>query len=218
MQNQISDLNAQLNFIKTLLLNSHKDDLNSLFNTIYQTNYWGCGSGPGSNVELTKDYVKFLQEFFKAKSIKSVVDVGCGDWQFSRTIDFSGISYIGFDVASYVIEQNKKLYEKENVKFVLYDGDFAKICGADLLICKDVLQHLPNDKILNFLKILPKFKYALISNDIGQRVNENILASSYRALDLTKAPFNLNAKKVFSIDRMPKAPDICVMLWENPNN
>ncbi len=76
---------------------------------------------------------------------------------------------------------------------------------------------LPNDKIKEFLKILPRFKYALITNDINERVNENILASGYRALDLTKPPFNLKATKVFSIDRMPSMPDIWVMLWVNEN-
>lgn len=157
----------------------------------------------------------FLQDFFKQKHIKSIADVGCGDWQFSQNIDFSGISYTGYDVASFVIERNQKAHAKENVKFVLYDGDFDKIEPADLLICKDVLQHLPNEKIKEFLKILPRFKYALITNDIGERVNEDILASGYRALDITKPPFNLKATKVFSIDRMPQMPDIWVMLWVN---
>ncbi len=114
-----------------------------------------------------------------------------------------------------MIEKNIQKYQKENIKFILYDGNFDYIQPADLLICKDVLQHLPNSKILDFLAILPRFKYALIVNDIGDKVNEDILTSDYRAIDITKEPFNLNAKKVFSINRMPSMPDIYVMLWEN---
>ncbi len=149
----MSNLHAslhELNYIKTLLLNSNKNNLNALFDTIYQTNTWGCGSGPGSNAEVTKDYVKFLQDFFKQKHIKSIADVGCGDWQFSKNIDFTGISYTSYDVASYVIERNQKAYAQPNVKFVLYDGDFDKIKSADLLICKDVLQHCQMIKSRSF--------------------------------------------------------------------
>lgn len=217
LHQKIDTLQWELNYTRTLLLNSLKNDLNTLFDTIYQTNAWGYGSGPGSNTQVTKGYVEFLENFFKEKNIRSISDVGCGDWQFSKNINFSNISYTGYDVASCVIEKNKKIYEKENIQFILYNGNFDKVKGADLLICKDVLQHLPNEKILEFLKILPRFKYALITNDIAEKVNEDILASSYRALDITKEPFNLDAKKVFSIDRMPTMPDIWVMLWVNPS-
>lgn len=217
IDHKIDKIQLEINYIKTLLLNSNEKNLNALFNTIYQTNAWGCGSGPGSNPIVTKEYVNFLHLFFKEKNIQSIADIGCGDWQFSKNIDFDKIHYTGYDVASFVIEKNNANYKKENIDFVLYDGDFSKVKSADLVICKDVLQHLPNDKIFEFLNILPKFKFALIANDIGLKVNENILTSGYRPLDLTKYPFNLDAKKVFSIDRMPTAPDIIVILWENPN-
>ncbi|HHY1436434.1 TPA: methyltransferase domain-containing protein [Campylobacter jejuni] len=216
IQTHLNKIDFEINYIKTLLLNSNEKNLNALFNTIYQTNAWGCGSGPGSNPIVTKEYVDFLHLFFKEKKIQSIVDIGCGDWQFSKNINFDKIQYTGYDVASFVIEKNNANYKKENINFILYDGDFNKVKSADLVICKDVLQHLPNNKILEFLNILPKFKFALIANDIGLKINEDILASRYRPLDLTKSPFNLNAKKVFSIDRMPTAPDIIVILWENP--
>ena len=32
-------------------------------------------------------------------------------------------------------------------------------------------------------------------------------------LDLRAKPFNLNAKCIFVVNRMPKEPDMCVLLW-----
>ena len=165
---------------------------------------------------MCADYVAFLQAFFKENGIKSVVDCGCGDWQFSRNIDFTDIDYKGFDVANFVIERNLAAFARENVNFFLYDGDFRALPSADLLICKDVLQHLPNAKIQDFISILDRFKFALITNDIADEVNADIAAGNYRALDLRKEPFGLDLKVVHSILRMPRAPDILAMLWENP--
>lgn len=209
-----------MQFIKNLLLKQSANNLNTLFDVVYETNYWGSGSGSGSNENLCRDYVAFLQEFFKAHNITSIVDAGCGDWQFSKNIDFSGITYQGFDVASFVINANTPRYSKDNISFHLYDGDFSKLPSADLLICKDVLQHLPIAKIKEFITILPRFKYALITNDIGTNNNTEILPTQGRTLDLREDPFYLDCSIVFEIqENCPKSWGIKskpVMLWENP--
>lgn len=208
-----------MQFVKSLLLKTHAKDLNTLFDVVYETNMWESGSGSGSNENLCRDYVIFLQEFFKSHNIKSIIDAGCGDWQFSKNIDFSGIAYQGFDVASFVINANAQKYSAQNITFHLYDGDFSKLPSADLLLCKDVLQHLPLDKIKEFISILPKFKYALITNDIGQNHNTEILPTQCRNLDLRKEPFNLDCEIVFKIQQNhPKSWGIeskPVMLWVN---
>lgn len=179
-----------------------KDNLGKQFDAIYSVNRWGCGSGAGSLPQATVGYRKFLQDFLTAHQIKTIADAGCGDWQFTRLMDLSSVQYTGYDVSSIVIEQNTKHYQKDHIKFVLYDGDFERIEPADLLICKDVLQHLPNAYIQNFLKILPKFKYALLTNDINElrseANNQDIpVAGGFRPIDLTAAPFNLKAQQVF---------------------
>lgn len=209
-----------MQFIKNLLLKQSANNLNTLFDVVYETNYWGSGSGSGSNENLCQGYVAFLQEFFKTHHIKSIVDAGCGDWQFSKNIDFSGITYQGFDVASFVINANTPRYSKDNISFHLYDGDFSKLPSADLLICKDVLQHLPIAKIKEFITILPRFKYALITNDIGTNNNTEILPTQGRTLDLREDPFYLDCSIVFEIqENCPKSWGIKskpVMLWKNP--
>lgn len=216
IKNELLKLQEQNSLIYRLLVEANRDNLNLVFNSIYESNFWGYGSGPGSDEKLCENYVKFLQDFFKEKKITSIVDCGCGDWQFSKNIDFSGIDYKGFDVANFVIEKNINQFQKENVSFFLYKGDFNLLPNADLIICKDVLQHLNNGKISEFIANLYRFKFALITNDIGKDVNNDCLNGGYRSIDLRKAPFNLDLKVVFEIVRMPKAPDMLTMLWENP--
>ncbi|MDT3662873.1 MAG: class I SAM-dependent methyltransferase [Anaerobiospirillum sp.] len=204
-QLRYEQLYLELRTANFFLQNLDQDNLGKQFDAIYSTNRWGNGSGAGSLPQVTAGYRDFLQQFIAQHQIKTIADVGCGDWQFSRLMDFSKVQYTGYDVSSIVIEHNTRLYQKDNVKFVHYEGDFGQVAPADLLICKDVLQHLPNSYIHNFLKILPKFKYALITNDIDDLQPENNnadlpVAGGFRAVDLRAAPFNLPAQVSYDFE------------------
>ena len=92
--------------------------------------------------------------------------MGCGDWQFSRLIDWSGMTYDGFDVVDSVIAINSKKYALPNVRFHAYTGNPKELPSADLLIAKDVLQHLSNDAIGVFIAEMKKYKFVLLTNCI----------------------------------------------------
>ena len=217
---KFTTLEKDIVLLKNILLDQSNNKLTQVFNTIYETNAWGYGSGSGSNENLCKGYVQFLQQFFQRNNIKSIVDIGCGDWQFSKNINFDGILYKGYDVASFVVNRNLAKYKKSNIDFIHYNGDFSVLPKADLAICKDVLQHLPNHNIRQFIDNLSKYKYVLIANDIGLvGENNDILLDvyAYRSLDLRSEPFNLPLEVVFEFIRQPREPNIAVMLWKNPN-
>lgn len=170
------------------------------FEKVYATHEWGKGSGEGSAPRHTRGYVRFLQQFLKDHDIRSVVDMGCGDWQFSRYIDWSGIQYHGFDLVSSVIEANKKRFAKPGIDFTRYDGDFNQLPSADLLIAKDVLQHLSHANIMKFLPTLQRYSYCLITNCInpnGETVNKDIQDGEFRYLDIRLPPFDVQAEEVF---------------------
>jgi len=170
------------------------------FEKVYATNEWHYGSGEGSLPRHTRGYVQFLQGFLKEYNIRSVVDMGCGDWQFSRYVDWTGIHYRGFDLVKSIIEKNQKTFAKPNIEFVLYDGDFDALPQADLLIAKDVLQHLSQDNIMRFLPTLKRFRASLITNCInphGATENKQIQDGEFRYLDLRLSPFFLEAQEVF---------------------
>jgi 2-polyprenyl-3-methyl-5-hydroxy-6-metoxy-1,4-benzoquinol methylase len=190
-------------FLNLVLLSSglQGDLIEDVFSNIYNTAHWGRNqegqgsSGDGSTIANTQVYRDCLQEFLKSKQIKSVVDFGCGDWEFSQLIDWNGIDYLGIDIVQSIIEKDQQKFSSPNITFFHANGLSIDLPEADLLICKDVLQHLSNEKIILFLSQIPKFKHCLITNSVNPYSltsdNPDIYIGQYRFLDLTKPPFNI---------------------------
>ncbi|MEQ8767099.1 MAG: class I SAM-dependent methyltransferase [Planctomycetota bacterium] len=176
-------------------------EMKDRFEEIYAKNAWRHGSGSGSLPKHTRGYVKRLQRFLKDRSIRSVVDFGCGDWQFSQSIDWSGLHYTGFDIVSSVIEENRARFTTPGVEFRLFGGDFAELPDADLLIVKDVLQHWSNEAIHRFLPVLSRYKYSLVTNCVnptGETENVDIEDGGFRYLDLRRPPFGVAADDIYA--------------------
>ena len=183
-----------------------KQSLQEAFSHIYEFQLWGANeegqgcSGSGSTVQTTQEYRELLELCLHVFDIKSVVDLGCGDWEFSRMIPWAQIDYKGFDVVSSVIERNIKKYAREGISFAVLDATNQQLPAADLLICKDVLQHLSNDDVTHIIKQFSKFKYCLITNDVyGHSLssdNPDIVSGDYRPIDITMPPFNVLGNKL----------------------
>jgi len=179
----------------------------NVFESIYLNNSWGFGSGHGSLPSVTKGYRRFLQDFMKDNNIKSVVDFGCGDWQFSKYINWSGVEYIGLETVPNLVTRNNELYGNNNVRFMLSPDKYYKIPKTDLLIVKDVLQHLEEEEKKKFLKeLLPKYRFSLIINNTVpiDALNKDIERGSFRPLDLRLTPFNTKATAIYAFGRHRK--------------
>lgn len=175
--------------------------MNQRFEEIYATNEWKHGSGEGSLAEHTRGYVSFLERFLQERRITSVVEMGCGDWQFSKHVRWGAARYQGYDVVRSVIAANQAQHAREGVSFQLYSGDPAELPAAELLIVKDVLQHLSDSAVARFLPHLSRYRYALLTNCVNPRgptVNRDIADGDFRYLDLRLAPFHLQATEVYS--------------------
>ena len=142
------------------------EEIRHAFSDIYRNSTWGPGSGVGSMPEYAQPYVVTLERFLHDYKIKSVVDLGCGDWQFSRLIDWSGVDYLGLDVVEEVIEANKRNFASDSIGFdVATAGE--PLPEADLVVCKDVLQHLPLGVVAEYLaEFRQRYKHILITNDV----------------------------------------------------
>lgn len=175
--------------------------MNKRFEEIYSNNEWGHGSGEGSLPEHNEGYVKFLQSFISNNEIKTVVEMGCGDWQFSKIIDWGIATYRGFDVVQNVVDRNHREFSRPGVEFKLYSGQADELPVADLLIVKDVLQHLSNARIQAVIPAFGRFRKVLVTNCVnprGHTVHHDIEDGDFRYLDLRLTPFNVKATEVYS--------------------
>lgn len=145
------------------------------------------------------DYIQFIQNFLEKHRITSVLDFGCGDWQFSRFIDWKGASYVGLDLVPEVIAANREAYARSGVEFAVSNGP-DELPLVDLLLCKDVFQHLPNATIRAYLDAFKRCaKYLLIANDDqpASALNGAIEAGGWRPVRLDHPPFSEQAPIVF---------------------
>jgi SAM-dependent methyltransferase len=193
------------------------------FTEVYNTCEWGNNrheeyrgsSGEGSDIDYNiSTYVPFLQKFITDHDVRTVVDVGCGDFRCGPYIydSIENVKYTGIDVYKNVIDYHRKTYHN-NPKYTFVHMDVSQnmnnLPAADLCILKDVLQHWPTDQIYTFLDILmstKQYKYILITNCSHQKYdNENIVVGhwrplSYEMLPLKKYPIKLiytyNTKQV----------------------
>ncbi len=184
-------------------------DDRAVFSKIYQTERWGkrLGSGSGSLPENTQPYRTFLEGFLKESGVRNVVDLGCGDWQSSRLVDWGSVNYHGIDVVESIVARNSHLYGSRTVRFSVRPLDHP-LPPADLVIIKDVFIHLPNERISEILQeVTDTYGLALVTetsqiydiadgHPIGPEVNSVIEMGDMRPVNLRLSPFSLAAPVV----------------------
>jgi SAM-dependent methyltransferase len=215
------------------------------FERIYSEHKWGgvSRSGPGSDPEQTGNYVHFVNKWLSTHSdVREVVEFGCGDWATTRLVNLgAGRSYRGLDIVPAVLEENRRRFGNSMIQFQCCDFLTCETPAGDLLLVKDVLQHLSNNSVTHFLKnILTQYRYALITNDLKRYVerrimgiwpirrllatpNVDIVDGGSRPLRLDDRPFNLDAVARFRypVVLQPAPHRVIyvkeVLVWKNPN-
>ena len=181
--------NPNQDFITNIyLINDNKDNLTEEFTKIYDTNFWINGSGSGSYIENTKIYNEKIIDFIKYNNIKTITDIGCGDWQSSYLIyeKLENIDYLGIDCVQSVVNNNIKnhqnQYENKNYSFKALNilNELDSIRNSDLYILKDILQHWKLSDIYKLLDTLitKNFKYIIITNN-AEQYNDNLELDHY---------------------------------------
>lgn len=188
-----------------------------VFTKVYTDGKWGGDpgtffSGPGSNEEAARPYADFVTRFIAERGVKSVADLGCGDFRVGRLIATSGVSYTGVDVVEGLIAENTRRYASPTVRFQCADITSDALPEGELCLVREVFQHLSNAQVSATLARLSKYKYVLITevhpDDLRHyRINRDkphgatSRLAHFSVLQLDKPPFNVaNARLVFEID------------------
>ena len=115
-------------------------------------------------------------------------------------LDLSNINYIGYDIVEDLIISNINNYKSTNVNFEVKNLIDDKLPKSDLIIVRDMLNHLNNvdiDKCITNLNN-SDFRYVGITNYLITDNANNILGDKlrlgdrWRPLNLSLPPFYLN--------------------------
>lgn len=171
-----------------------------IFTNIITTEAWSKNvvketvCGPGSTVHATSPIVEKLPKWFGKFYIRSVHDLGCGDFNWMKLVDLSKVTYDGYDVIKSLVDKNSKDYFKEgSVRFHHLDILQASLAYSDLVICKDVFNHLPTSYVMKILlNIRDAGSKFLASNTFPGALNHlDTTVGGWHMLDFTKPPFSL---------------------------
>jgi len=205
------------------------------FSRIYNHAEWGteARSGLGSKEATTREFRVFLEAFLQDHGITSIVDAGCGHWPtgYQRLMNWQGVHYHGIDIVPYVVNENQAHFANTRVLedrgLASAKCDIGSACGvlpcADLLLVKDVLMHLPNAAVLEFLQnsinVQPsRYRMVmLVQNSIPAsmpvRQMVDIEAGQLLPFNISGPPFNADFADIFHWQSdEPKV----VQLWEAP--
>lgn len=165
------------------------------FRTIYQNNLWESletKSGIGSEVAHTHEIRKQLALLFKDLNIKSFLDAPCGDFNWMKELDLTGIHYRGADILPEIIEENTAKYAQRAKAFTLLDITQDALPLADLLLVRDCLVHFSYPDISRFLANLHRSSLTfLVTTTFPERKdNWDITTGDWRPLNLDLAPFS----------------------------
>jgi len=185
-----------------------RKSLRRKFTDIYHSDVWRQPgkdrlkfySGRGSDDEFSSQYVRLVSEFIRQHGVRSVLDIGCGDFRVGKQLVMLNpdISYIGADIVEPLIRHNSEVFSGlRNVKFLCIDASRDQFPNADLILIRQVLQHLSNRNIAAILSKTRKYRWILASDAVppnGSAGPNEDMTDGYVARDnglyLEQPPFN----------------------------
>jgi SAM-dependent methyltransferase len=106
-------------------------------------------SGPGSALAAAAQTLALLNEIIQTLSITRILDLGCGDWNWMKEADWyrraAPIEYVGWEASAELVDQLEQRFGRPGISFHLKDIVLDAFPPADLVICRDVLFHLPRN-------------------------------------------------------------------------
>jgi SAM-dependent methyltransferase len=183
-------------------------DRKQAFQTLHDERLLGAHesiSGAGSSLMATHGLRKALTALLESGHIKSILDIGCGDFHWLSVMDLKDITYTGTDIVPELIENNRARWANSTRHFEVADIVEAVPPQRDLVLCKDVLGHFPLADIATAFNHIKQSgaRYFAATNIYPQLVkqsqqqyykdntNIDISPAYWRPLALCDAPFHL---------------------------
>lgn len=146
-------------------------NVEAIFRQVYLKEVWGRGrgSGDGSTPAYCASYIAYLQELVDSGRYREVIDLGCGDCQVASAVRWKGVSYVGADCVD-VPSRRPVPHARIEICDFRAPEELERLFALhepDLVLVKDVLQHLADDEVADFAERLSRlsWKTLLVTND-----------------------------------------------------
>ena len=159
---------------------------------------------PAAFLRMWHPYISGVRGVLSQLPPSHVVEIGCGDFAVGARLSDLARTYTACDVVPELIERNRRMFVRENLRFVAVDAVTDPLPSGDLVIVKQVFQHLRNDQIQAILRKLAQYHMWIICEHIpvdSQFVpNADMLAGAGTRLAvnsgvvLTEKPFSVRPR------------------------
>jgi SAM-dependent methyltransferase len=188
------------------------------FAQIYRQRLWGSpesASGEGSTLEATGPTRVALARLIESHAIRSILDAPCGDFNWMSQVPFAG-DYTGVDIVPELIAANAARFGAARRRFAVGDIVAEPLPEADLVLCRECLNHLPLADACAALERLAEAarKLLVVTHYPQVRFNPDQPASfRFRRLNLELAPFGLRPPDAV-IDESHFSPGKVLAVWD----
>jgi hypothetical protein len=187
-----------------------------VFAKVYADGIWGRSndsqqkffSGTGSHDQaVTSVYVGAVRSFVQSLGFRpAAVDLGCGDFQVGAQLrDLFG-TYVACDIVPSLVAFNQARYGDLDVDFRVLDLTADPLPAGDVILLRQVLQHLSNEQIKKVVpKLATRCKYLVLTEHVPEGddfvanldmpTGPGIRLGLPSGVVLTEPPFDLQAKQ-----------------------
>ena len=193
-----------------------------IFDQIHHRRDWGNGesvSGPGSSIARAAAFTEEMVVLLGEVKAKSLLDAGCGDFNWMKEIELDLSRYVGIDVVSALIRRNQHAYSNECRGFLNLDMTKDKLPRVDVILCRDSLVHFSLKDIFAALKNFRQSgsTYLLTTTFTRWPDNIDILTGEWRQINLQMPPFNFPEPLRLIDEKCEHSggifADKCLVLW-----
>jgi len=171
--------------------------MRDIFSDIYQRRGWDdpeSVSGPGSGLVRTEVFRDKIAVLLRDIQARSLLDGGCGDFNWMKEVELELDRYIGIDVVPELIQQNQERYGDLAKSFIDLDITRDPLPRADVILCRDCLVHFSYEDIFATLRNFRRSEstYLLTTTFIKLAENSDIKSGGWRPLNLQLPPFGFS--------------------------
>ncbi|NOY74297.1 MAG: class I SAM-dependent methyltransferase [Kiritimatiellaeota bacterium] len=168
----------------------------SVFRDIHRRGVWRNDetlSGDGSTMPCTERVRLVLPGILEKHSIRSMLDIPCGDFHWMGTLNLDLETFIAADIVPKIVKENKRQYPE--IDFRVLDICSDSLPKVDLVFCRDCLVHLSLKDAAAAIENIRNSGVAFLMATTFPETwgNRGTIQGAWRPLNLEKNPFNLTA-------------------------